>query len=104
MDKKHRANQAQQAVNPLKKWVLVAVVLPPYLFVSGNIIYSLAQPVTVPCGNGAFASVVLHFLLALIVAIVLSFRFFRNKKFPLTLAIIMLAVVMILPFISYSLF
>lgn len=96
----------EQVKSFIEKWALIVLVLTPYLFISYKIINSLAQPVTTNnfCGTGYFAAILLHFLLAFVVTIVLALRLFISKKFPLILSIIILVVVIIMPFISYSLF
>lgn len=105
MENNHYPTKTDRAVNLVEKWALVVLVLVPYLFISYKIIHSLAQPSdNIRCGNGYFAAMVLHFSLALIVTIVLSLRFFISKKFPLIVVISILAIVITLPFISYSLF
>jgi len=88
----------------VEKWALILIVLTVYLFMSFVIIKMVSVPPDRknPCGNGQFAGLIFHFLLALTAVPILAFKLFNNKKFSLLVSIIILAIVIILPFISYS--
>jgi len=106
MQDNDNTTKIEQVNSFVEKWALVVLVLTTYLFMSYKIINSLAQPVTINnvCGTGYFAAIILHFFLAVVVTIILALRLFISKKFSLIISIIILAIVIIMPFISYSLF
>lgn len=106
MQDKDNTTKIEQVNSFIEKWALIVLVLTPYLFISYKIINSLAQPTPINnvCGTGYFAVIIFHFFLAVIATIILSIRLFFRKKFPLIVTIIILTIVIIQPFISYSLF
>ena len=106
MQDNNNTTKIEQVNSFVEKWALIVLVLTPYLFISYKIINSVAQPVTTNnvCGTGYFAAILVHFFLALVVAIILALRLFISKKFPLLVSVIILLIVIIMPFISYSLF
>ena len=106
MQDNDNTSKIEQVNNFVEKWALIVLVLTAYLFMSYKIINSLVQPVTNNniCGTGYFAAILVHFFLALVVTIILALRLFISKKFPLIVSIIILTIVIIMPFISYSLF
>lgn len=105
MQEKDNATKIEKVNSLIKKWALVLIILTIYFFISYKIIDSLAQPVTINnfCGTGYLASIIVHFFLAFVVTIILAIRLFNNKKTSLIVSIIIIAVVILMPFISYSL-
>lgn len=89
----------------IEKWILFFLVLTPYLFLSYKIIDSLANPdpSTKYCGNGLFAALLAHIIIAIIATIVLTLKMFLGKGYDKWTKIIVLLLIIIPPIISYSL-
>lgn len=94
----------EQVNSFVEKWALIVIVLSLYLFISYKIIESIAtlRDQSNQCGTGLFAVIFCHFFLAFIATIILVLRLFISKKFSLTVTIIILLIVVIMPFITYS--
>lgn len=111
-DNKHRMQhndnptKIEQVNSFVEKWALIIIVLIAYLFMSIMIIKLVSVPPVRnnPCGNGLFGALIMHVFLALITFPILALKLFISKKFPLIVSIIILTLVIIMPFITYSFF
>ena len=106
MQDNDNSTKIEQVNSFVEKWALILIILIAYLFISFMFIKLVSVPPdrNNPCGNGLFGVLIMHFFLALITFLILALKLFISKKFPLIISIIILTLVIIMPFITYSYF
>lgn len=114
MDSNRNSDNLQSISNKIdiwiNKWLFLLIILTPYFYFSYKTIAILcySKPLTdqgeFECGTGLFASILGHFVLAAIVALILTIYFIFKNNYPFWLKLSLLMIVLALPFISYSAF